>query len=612
MRLKATSIVTGLLAAVFGTAAGVMALVGVAPPAQAQAPAAHPGRAVYDKFCGSCHNNAEAMRAPTLAALQGMSEPVLHASLTTGKMAQQGAAVPPAEMVQLLDYLAAKAPADDKWLTGNMCATNKRATTLGGTEAFTSPIVDYTGARHLSAQRSGLTKADLGNLEVAWTMAFPQTTTMRSSPVIVGSTLFYSASMAGYVVALDTKTGCVKWTYKSAAPMRTSMSYGPLGPRGPKALVFGDAVGLVHAVDATTGKLIWKVDGRHDADSMLTGSPILYQDKIIVPVSASDVSRAQNPLYECCKSHGAVLALNAADGKQLWIAHTMEAAKPTGKKNSAGANLWGPSGAPIWSTPSIDVKKGIIYAGTGENTSLPATDTSDSIWAIDLKDGKTKWFFQALENDVWNMACARGANCPPASESVLRDFDFGAGPILGKSESGATLILGGQKSGDVWAISENGQKAWHTRFGNGSALGGVHWGMASDGKVLFVPIADVAGAGMYGIEIATGKTLWQTRTNEQAGGALRLSAAPLSVDKAVIAATLSGRLVVFDSADGKVIGVYNTNQTFPTINGLEGKGGSVDAQSIAAGDGMVFVGSGYATFGAPSGNVLIAYRPKAK
>ncbi len=88
--------------------------------------------------------------------------------------------------------------------------------------------------------------------------------------------------------------------------------------------------------------------------------------------------------FECCKAHGAVALLNAADGKLLWTWHTMEDAKPLGRKNSQGVEIYGPSGAPIWSSPSVDVKAGVVYAATGESTSPPATNTSDSLVAIDL------------------------------------------------------------------------------------------------------------------------------------------------------------------------------------------------------------------------------------
>jgi len=576
----------------------------------AQQAAPHPGAKVFDTYCAACHTQPG---APTLEALKMMSYQTLSTALTTGKMREQGSVVPFGELQQLYDWLPAKPPVDSKWLTSNQCPADKAKVNLKAAETFTRVGVDYDNARNMKAARAGLTTADVANLEVAWTIGFPLTTSMRSAPVVVGDTLFASGAASGYLFAIDTRSGCFKWSYKAPTQIRTSLSYGPIGKV--KALVFADLSGQVQAVNAETGKLIWSVEGRHDPESILTGAPVIWKDRIIVPVSANDVARAQNPTFECCKSHGAVVALSAKDGKRLWIAHTMEPAKPTGEKNSVGTKLWGPSGAPIWSSPAIDEKTNTLYIGTGENTSFPHTKTSDAIWAIDIRNGKTKWFFQALVPDVWNMACPRGPNCPATKDaagnllSVSKDYDFGAGPIVAKGSNGKTVILGGQKSGDVWGIDDKGQKIWNEKFGNGSPLGGVHWGMASDAGKVYAPIADRAGYGLYALDIGTGKKAWETRTAEGVGN-LTLSAAPLVVDKAVIAATLQGRLVVFNADDGKVLANYNTNQEFKTLNGIPGKGGSVDAQTIAAGDGMLFVGSGYSGFGAPAGNVLIAYKPK--
>ena len=48
------------------------------------------------------------------------------------------------------------------------------------------------------------------------------------------------------------------------------------------------------------------------------------------------------------------------------------------------------------------------------------------------------------------------------------------------------------------------------------------------------------------------------------------------------------------------------------MNGIEGKGGSIDSQSVFAGAGMLFIGSGYGQFSQAPGNVLLAFRPKGK
>jgi polyvinyl alcohol dehydrogenase (cytochrome) len=315
----------------------------------------------------------------------------------------------------------------------------------------------------------------------------------------------------------------------------------------------------------------------------------------------------------------------------------METAKPLGRKNAQGVDLYGPSGAPIWSSPSVDLKKGVVYTATGENTSPPATGTSDSLVAIDLATGKQKWVFQALANDVWNMSCPVGPppagtavkpNCFFANEgSVMRDHDFGGGPVIWRGK-GRELILGGQKSGDVWAVdSATGKQVWHHQFGKGSPLGGVHWGIATAGVRVFAPIADpgvpepLNAAGLYAIDIATGKVAWSWKAQPGCDNGRKakvptcdvrfgISAPPLVVDGAVIAGSLDGRLYVFDAASGELLATHDTAVPFETVNKLPGKGGSIDAAGPFAGDGMLFVGSGYASFGQAPGNVLVAYRPK--
>jgi polyvinyl alcohol dehydrogenase (cytochrome) len=478
----------------------------------------------------------------------------------------------------------------------------------------------------------------LPELELAWAIGFPKTTSLRSSPVIIGSTMFYAPAQSGKLLALDIEKACAKWVYDVGVPVRSSVSFGDIGAR--KALILADQQAQVHVIDAQTGERIWKANGRHDATGNITGAPVLYKDRIIVPVSSSGVGSGANPKFECCVGHGAVVALDAATGKQLWIAHTMEDGQYTGKTSATGVKLRGPSGAPIWSTPSIDVKRGLIYATTGQNTSLPATPTSDAVLAIDLANGTTKWTFQALANDVWNLACRpdpaqSGPNCPSPADSVLKDYDFGAGAVLTQQRDGSDIVLAGQKSGDLWALDpeQNGKLLWRQTFGDGSALGGVHWGIAIDSEYrVFAPINDphfpefkdyVPEPGMNAIDIDTGKVLWRKPVTADCGNGREarfnlcgekygLSAAPLVVDKSVVAGALDGRIYIFDAATGDIVWQYDTLRDFATLNGVKGQGGGIDSHSVFAGSGMLFVASGYGGFRQPPGNVLLAFRPKAK
>ena len=95
--------------------------------------------------------------------------------------------------------------------------------------------------------------------------------------------------------------------------------------------------------------------------------------------------------------------------------------------------IWGPSGAPIWNSPAVDEKRGVVYVGTGEATSEPAHPNTNAILALDLKDGSIKWSFQATPDDIYIVGCGprgRSLNCPKPEDTVYRDVDFGASVIL--------------------------------------------------------------------------------------------------------------------------------------------------------------------------------------
>lgn len=605
--------------------------------AQAAGAADHAGKAVYEQYCAACHHQPDVTRAPALSALQQMSAQSLRFSLTEGIMRQQGSAVPRDQFEQLIGYLAPPDTSGD-WVAGMMCKPDQRAIDLNQPISMSMTGTDARNSRRLTAQQAGLTSGDLRNLELAWAIAFPKVASLRTSAAVIGSTMFYAPAPTGKVLALDTRSACVKWAYDAGVPLRSSLSYGELGSTGKMALIFGDARGNVHTVDAKTGTQIWKAPARHDAFGGITGAPVLVGNRIIVPISSSGVGRGADPKHECCEGHGAVVALDASNGEKLWTAHTMEDAKYTGKVSATGVKLRGPSGAPIWSTPSVDSKRGLVYAGSGQATSLPATNTSDAVLAIDVATGELQWTFQALARDVWHLGCQfdptkSGPNCPSADDSVLKDYDFGAGVVIGKRRDGRDILLAGQKSGDLWGIDPDaqGKVLWRQTFGMGTPLGGIHWGLAIDDERVFAPINDphlpVAGyvpqPGMNAVEIETGKVAWSKpvqpdcRNGRQerfplCGERYGLSAAPLVIDKSVVAGALDGRIFIYDARNGDIVWQYDTLRDFTTLNGVEGKGGSIDSQSVFAGAGMLFIGSGYGQFSQAPGNVLLAFRPKGK
>lgn len=594
---------------------------------------AHPGSLTFQENCSSCHLAADAVGAgeiaPTLESLQRMTAASLEFAINEGVMYGQASVLSNEEKASLVNYLAAED--DDSWLADTMCAPGNRFVDLNQAVHLARFGVDSGSSRNMSAEQAGLQTADMANLELRWALAFPDIGALRASPVMVGSTLFFSATGSRKVLALDAATGCAKWAFDSPTRLRSSLTYGALGENGPNAIVFGDGEGFVYALDAQSGAQIWASDVRsHGRGVRLTGAMTLHEDKIFVPVSASGVSQGGTATFECCVGHGEVVALDAATGAIEWVYHTMQEAEYTGEVSSIGVRLRGPSGAPIWTTPTVDAKRNTVYVTTGENTSHPATNTSDAIIALDIDTGDEKWAFQGMVHDVWNTACGRvpGPNCPNQAPSTLADKDFGGSAVLVAREDG-DILLAGQKSGDLWALNpDTGALIWNQRIGTGTALGGNHWGITTDGERVFHPINDPGTArgtyvpqpGMYSFFVGTGEPSWtfkveadcDNRSERLRGCETRngLSATPLLIDGALVSAGVDGRLYIFDKENGDVLFQYDTVKEYDTVNGVPGLGGAIDSHSIAAGGGMIFIGSGYGRVGGTPGNVLLAFSVK--
>lgn len=623
-----------------------------APPAVAAAPAGPPpeetkvaepegmsGKMTYETVCAACHENANMTRAINLAGLKRLPKEQIEAALGEGGvMAPMAASLSLAEKDAVVEYLTNDQPQDTSnadWTAPLMCAADNRTVDLGDGTGWTTFGYDREATRYVPEGELGLTTEGMSNLEVEWAIAFPRTTNVSATPVSVGPTVFINAG--NQLAAFDTEDDCVKWTYDGGFS-RSPLTYGEID--GTPAILYAVGRKEVDAVNALTGERIWRVEGqpkRGDGGSIRPGIT-LYGDKVIVPISASGVGGGGN---YCCTGHGAVVVLNASDGSWVWEYHTMEEATDNGMVNSAGQKMRGPSGAPIWTPPTVDVKRNRVIVTTGENTSLPATETSDAIIALDLDTGEVDWLFQAMQEDLWNMHCrgtteTAGPNCPWHWQDgeIGRDFDFGSAAVIATTTiDGAEkdLVLAGQKSGHLWALdAETGELVWSQRVGEGTPLGGNHWGIAVDEEKAYLTINDVlsygataAMPGVYAFDLSTGEMTWEYRAEPDCDGprgekvmncAMKygFSATPLVVGDVVVAGTLDGKLFTFNSETGEVLQVIDTIMLSETINGIEGEGGSIDSHAVGAGNGMLLVGSGYASFSQTPGNMLLAISPSGE
>jgi polyvinyl alcohol dehydrogenase (cytochrome) len=361
--------------------------------------------------------------------------------------------------------------------------------------------------------------------------------------------------------------------------------------------------------------------------AIMTGAPTLAAGRLYVPLSSGEEVAGANPKYECCKFRGSLSALDAATGKIVWKSYTIaEPAHPT-RKNQQEVQLWGPSGAGIWSSPTIDLKRRAVYVTTGDSYSDPAASTSDAFLAFDMDTGKLLWSRQMTANDAFTIDCGSPVktNCPEARGP---DFDFGSSAILVDLPGGKRALIAGQKSGMVHALDpdQQGEVLWQVRAGKGSVLGGVQWGSAVDGENVYVAVSDLdfapqpstgrnglnpkAGGGMFAFNAATGKQVWNTPTpgcRDRAGCSPAQSAAITAIPGVVFSGSLDGHLRAYATGSGRIVWDMDTAREYQTVNGVKGNGGSIDGPGPVVVGGMLFTNSGYAVFGGAPGNVLLAF-----
>ncbi|MEP3210185.1 MAG: PQQ-binding-like beta-propeller repeat protein [Maribacter sp.] len=581
------------------------------------------GAVIYQTNCAACHNGTLS-EAPKLASLQLLSKEAIINTLRKGVMRNQASALSKEQHEQLAAFIAA---GNESGSVNTVIAGKCDEETINETPNA-MPLIGNWGMglqnqRYYDGADLKITAENAPQLKLSWTFAFPNATRARSQPTIVGNTL-YTASQYGTVYALDRKTGCIRWTFQADAEVRSALVVGTDENGAASRLYFSDFKATVYTLDLKTKKLLWKRKIDEHPLATITGSLNAFENRLYVPVSSMEIISAYDENYECCTFRGSMVALNADTGEQIWKTYTIaEAAKPNGKTR-VGTTKMGPSGAPIWTTPTIDTKRKVLYFGTGENYSRPVSKTSDAIMALSLEDGNILWTQQMYADDVWNGACVYppyGPNCP---EYHGPDADFGA-PVILSTSGERDILLAGQKSGDVFALDpdNNGEIIWTALVGRGAIMGGVHWGMASDGQTLYVPINDQneyslhkdqpIQPGVHALNISDGKRLWSTLEDNRCGDDEEwqcgpgISAAITATPEVLFAGALDGMLKGYHTKTGREIWSFNTVRNYDAVNGAKAFGGTIDSDGPVVVGNQLFITSGYAKFNERPGNVLLAF-----
>jgi polyvinyl alcohol dehydrogenase (cytochrome) len=469
------------------------------------------------------------------------------------------------------------------------------------------------------------TRIDVANVRSLATKWVFQTGGDVSATPTVGANAIYFPDWAGNLYAVRKDTGQAIWSAQISQYDGFPKAFSRVSPALYGAdLIIGDieSSGQLHdgarimAINQQTGILHWMTQVETNPAAIITGSPVVVGNMVVVGVSSNEESLADQPGYVCCTFRGSMVALDADTGRVLWHTYTVP---------DNGGKTDGYSGNAIWQPPAIDTARGLIYVGTGNNYTVPAAvstcqskmsagaitsctdpaDYFDSALALDLRTGAIVWSKQLHGYDVWTVACSNakaGVTCPSP-----------AGPDYDLSGSGPNLLPGlvgfGQKSGIYWGLDpSSGDVTWSAVVGPGSTIGGIEWGSASDGERIYAAIANnshdayklapngetITWGSWSAINARTGKILWQTA--DPTKGAIDPGA--MSVANGVVyAGSFSGLMYAMNAKTGKILWSF------------ESGGSVVDGPAIA--DGVVYWGSGYAKIspGKPN-NQVFAFAPQ--
>jgi len=442
----------------------------------------------------------------------------------------------------------------------------------GGSSAvpWTLPNGDLANTRVV--QGSSISSENVSQLGVAWTMPLTASSiygTFAANPVTSPDGVVYLQDLESNVFAVDLSSGEVLWrrTYNS-------QDIGPNGVTYADGVVYGATAKFVFALDAKTGKELWRNDSLIAASTQKGGGELAsgFGFDIQPQVSDGRVYLSSAALL----GGGIVYVLDAKTGRELWSFHSV--IDPVGKKIIGGG---------AWNPPAI-APDGTVYFGFGNMYQPYSVAVSqpgkrlytDSTVALDGGTGKLKWYFQAVPDD-------------------FHDWDMQVSPIYTTS-GGRSLVVGAGKMGYVYAMdAASGKLVWKTKVGvhNGhdqdgalalqhklpkltfpltvepGIVGGVETNMAVADGVVYVPVANLAslwktpdsglGAANFGqgtgemlaLDLATGRILWDTKLPQMADGDATV------VNDLVFTTTFDGRLIAFARKTGKIV----WNQKLPAF-----------------------------------------------
>jgi polyvinyl alcohol dehydrogenase (cytochrome) len=309
------------------------------------------------------------------------------------------------------------------------------------------------------------------------------------------------------------------------------------------AAFFGDIHGNIYSVDTANGELLWKVPIDPHPLSRITAGIKVYNGRLYVPVASLEEPESSSFNYPAVTFRGMVAALDAATGKQIWKTYTIDET-PTKRKSAAGKEFLGPAGGGVWGPVAIDRNAGPFtfppamlfpsrrlaapmpsWASTwtqarfsGSNRMNQATCGTPAVRRVHLRLDSRRGRRAGGPARAGAAAAAAVVDggggggraqmpdsyyCPDAKENP--DWDFSAGVMVLNMPNGKTLLIAGQKSGMVWAHDpdQKGALVWKSDISRGQIV----FGGAADNDTAYFAMR---GGTVAAVRISDGIEKWAT------------------------------------------------------------------------------------------------------
>ena len=426
----------------------------------------------------------------------------------------------------------------------------------------------------------------------------------ETTPIVVNGTMYITspATPNNIVRAFDLRTQKMLWEYTHKnGPVSTACC----GPNNRGVAVSGGSVFVgtlddeLVALDAATGKEKWavKVGDGPEAGYTETMAPLVIGDNVIIGTSGAEYG-----------IRGYVKAFNAASGAPVWTWYTLPSPEeggwwgPFSKTTPEGddlkrdiakeradsakyADAWKTGGGSVWMTPAYDDATKTLYVAIGNPS--PDLDGSvrpgdnrwtESVVAIDATNGKFKWGYQEVPHDVWDL----DAVSPPVIATVggkkavieagktgfVYVIDAGTGKLIRRSAAfvpqenmyaqptaQGVRMLPGANGGEEWSpIAVHPTLGYAYTAGLHQPMNYItHYAPWEKSRLwlgsAFVAIPTETQWGtVSAIDLATGKIVWQQKTEQPMMGGITATAGGL-----VFTGEGNGLFKAYDSETGSVL-----------------------------------------------------------